>query len=52
MERYLKETRLLDFSHPLLTGLVKSRGWAELSEYERIACTYDVGNAGRPESAG
>ena len=41
MDRYLKETRLLDFSHPSLTGLVKSRGWATLPEYERIARIYD-----------
>jgi hypothetical protein len=41
MERYLKETQLLDFSHPSLTGLVRSRGWATLPEYERIARIYD-----------
>lgn len=41
MERYLKETRLLDFSHPSLTKLVKSRGWMTLPEYERIARIYD-----------
>jgi transglutaminase-like putative cysteine protease len=41
MERYLKETQLLDFSHPALTELVRNRGWTALSEYERIAKTYD-----------
>jgi transglutaminase-like putative cysteine protease len=41
MERYLKETRLLDFSHPTLTELVKIRGWGILPEYERIARIYD-----------
>jgi len=41
MERYLKETRLLDFGHPSLMGLAKSRGWATMPEYERIAHIYD-----------
>ena len=41
MERHLKETRLLNFNHPSLTELVKNRGWTSLSEYERIARTYD-----------
>ncbi len=41
MAQYLKETPLLDFSHPSLTELVKSRGWATLAEYERIARIYE-----------
>ena len=41
MERYLKETRLLDFNRPSLSELVQSRGWATLPEYERIARIYD-----------
>jgi len=41
MERYLKETRLLDYSHPALIELVMSRGWIELPEYECIAHIYD-----------
>jgi hypothetical protein len=41
VERYLKETPLLDFSHPSLTELVRSRVWATLPEYERIARIYD-----------
>ncbi len=41
MEQYLKETPLLDFSHPSLKELVKSRGWATLAEYERIARIYE-----------
>jgi transglutaminase-like putative cysteine protease len=41
MERYLKETRLLDFSHPSLTELTERRGWLARSEYERIAGIYD-----------
>jgi hypothetical protein len=41
MERYLKETRLLDFSHPSLAELTMKRGWKSLSEYERIAQVYN-----------
>jgi transglutaminase-like putative cysteine protease len=41
MDRYLKETRLLDFSHRSLMELVKSRGWAALPEYDRIGRIYD-----------
>ncbi len=41
MERYLRETRLLDFDHPSLTELTQSRGWATLPEFERIARIYE-----------
>jgi transglutaminase-like putative cysteine protease len=41
MERYLKETRVIDFSHPSLTELIITRGWTTLPEYERIAHIYD-----------
>lgn len=41
MNRYLKETQILDFNHPSLTELVESRRWVTLSEYERIAHVYD-----------
>jgi len=40
LQRYLRETRLLDFNHPSLTDLVRNRGWASLSEYERIGRIY------------
>jgi hypothetical protein len=40
LQRYLRETRLLDFNHPSLTDLVKNRGWASLSDYERIGRIY------------
>jgi hypothetical protein len=41
MERYLKESHLLDYNHPCLTQLVQSRKWAALPEYERIARIYN-----------
>lgn len=32
---YLKETALLDYSHPMISKLVEERQWAELSEHDR-----------------
>jgi hypothetical protein len=40
LQRYLMETRLLDFNHPSLTDLARNRGWAQLSTYERIGRIY------------
>jgi hypothetical protein len=40
LERYLRETHLLDFSHPSVTELVRYRGWESLPEYERIGRIY------------
>lgn len=39
-EAYLKETRLLDFNAPSIVRLTESRGWAELSVYDRIGAAY------------
>lgn len=41
MDRYLKETRLLDFSHRSLRELAESRDWAALPEFDRIGRIYD-----------
>jgi len=41
MNPYLKQTTLLDFGHPSLTGLVAGRRWGTLPAYERIAGAYD-----------
>lgn len=38
---YFQATPLLDLNYASLTGLVNDRGWASLSEYERIAPIYD-----------
>jgi len=40
-ERYLKETRLLDFTSLEIAQLVRSRGWEALTKYERIARIYE-----------
>ncbi len=41
MERYLAETKMLDFSSPALQSLIKERGWHSLPESERIRAIYD-----------
>ena len=40
LERYLRETRLLDFDHPSLGKLASDRGWTALPAYERIGAIY------------
>ncbi len=40
MERYLKETRLLDFGATSIRRLLVQRGWSALSPYERIGQVY------------
>lgn len=40
MDRYLKESVLLDFNHPSLVALVRERGWAGMPEADRIAGIY------------
>jgi hypothetical protein len=39
-QRYLKESRLLDFGHHAIEKLVSDRGWTSLPEYERIGRIY------------
>ncbi|MCK5746694.1 MAG: transglutaminase family protein [Oricola sp.] len=37
----LQPTRLLDFEHPAIAGLIDDRGWRDLSSRERIGAAYD-----------
>lgn len=41
MERYLAETRMLDYSCASIQRLVAERGWRELPEFERIKAIYN-----------
>ncbi|MDL2300269.1 transglutaminase family protein [Clostridiaceae bacterium OttesenSCG-928-D20] len=41
MEKYLRETPMLDYSTPELQQLIKSRGWTSLEEFERIKSIYN-----------
>jgi hypothetical protein len=40
MEKYLKETKLLDFSHPDIQELVQNSNWKDLPDYEKIGSVY------------
>lgn len=39
--RLLQPTRLLDFTHLAIEGLVERRGWRQLPVFERIGAVYD-----------
>lgn len=39
-QRYLTDTRLLNFHAPNITALVTERGWESLSEYDKIGSAY------------
>ncbi len=41
MDRYLRETPMLDFSNPAIQNLIKKRGWQPLGEFERIRAIYN-----------
>lgn len=41
MERYLKETSMLDYSNASIQALAHQRGWSELPEAERVRAIYD-----------
>lgn len=40
MEKYLKETDLLDFNHPDIRSLIQKRKWQSLFEYGKIGSIY------------
>lgn len=41
MERYLQETKMLDFSHKSIQRLIAERNWHNLNEFERIKAIYN-----------
>ena len=40
MERYLKETKMLNYSAREIVALVRSRKWNDLDEYDKIGEIY------------
>lgn len=46
MEKYLKETTMLDYSNEKIQKLIKERKWNELDEFE---CIRDIYNFVRDE---
>lgn len=41
MQKYLKETKMLDFSAPSIQQLIKEKGWQNLDEFERLKAIYN-----------
>ena len=35
-DMYLKETKILDYTHPIVEQLVRTRQWKDMPEYQRI----------------
>ena len=40
MDKYLEETRMLNYSHPSIQKLIEEKKWKELREFERIRSIY------------
>lgn len=41
MERYLRETPMLDYSSASIQALIHKNGWSELPETERVRAIYN-----------
>ena len=41
MNRYLKETKMLDYSNPNIQQLIENRKWLELQEFDRLKSIYN-----------
>ena len=40
MMEYLKETHMLDYSHPTIQKLIHDKHWKEMNEFKRIQSIY------------
>lgn len=41
MNKYLKETKMLDYSNPNIQQLIENRRWLELQEFDRLKSIYN-----------
>ena len=41
MDEYLKETHMLDYSHPAIQKLIHDKHWNEINKFERIQAIYN-----------
>ena len=41
MNKYLKETKMLDYSNPNIQQLIENRKWLELQEFDRLKSIYN-----------
>ena len=40
-DKYLRETRMVDFSNPAIQKLIQTMKWKEMGEFERIKAIYN-----------
>ena len=40
-DKYLKETAMLDYSHPAIQRLIREKGWRDMSEFDRLKGIYN-----------
>ena len=40
-DKYLRETRMVDFSNPAIQKLIQNMKWKEMGEFERIKAIYN-----------
>ena len=41
MDKYLKETKMLDYTNANIQQLIRERGWKNINEFERLKSIYD-----------
>ena len=41
MDKYLKETKMLDYSNANIQQLIRERRWKNINEFERLKSIYD-----------
>ena len=41
MDKYLRETEMLDYSNPIIQNLIQKKQWKKLDEFERIKEIYN-----------
>ena len=41
MDEYLKETHMLNYSHPAIQKLIHDKHWNEINKFERIQSIYN-----------
>lgn len=42
MDKYLKETKMLDYSNANIQQLIRERRWKNINEFERLKSIYDL----------
>ena len=40
-DKYLRETGMLDYSHPVIQTLIREKGWRKMPEFDRLKGIYN-----------